>query len=165
MSAAATRAALRDAILARDHPAIVVLLSDDAILRSPVIKFPFEGRAAVAGIYEIVLRRFDSFELVSELGETEGLQMLRFRSGILGRPAEVITLLETDADGKITEVVIFVRGLVALAAVGAVMGSDLGRRRGRLSWLLLNLASRPLPYVIAAFESVLPRLIYTRGEA
>lgn len=165
MSAADTRAALRDALLARDLGAIDALLAEDAVLRSPVIKYPFEGRRAVAGIYEIVLDRFADLEPVSELGEADGLQMLRFRSSVLGRPAEVVTLLSTNAEDHITEVVIYVRGLVALAAVGAVMGAGLGRRRSRFSWLFISVMSRPLPHVIAAFENLLPRLIYTKGEA
>ena len=160
MSAAAdTAAALRDAVLAYDHAAVVALLAPDVVLRSPVVRFPFEGRDDVSDVYRAVLDGFRDFEFV-ELAEGDGgLQIMRFRMSVLGRTGETISLLRVGADGLIAEVVIYVRPLATLAAVGAVMGPPLARRRGRLQWLAITLLSRPLPRLLELADPLLPRLI------
>jgi hypothetical protein len=160
--AARTAAALGDAVLAYDHGAIVALLAPDVVLRSPVVRFAFEGRDEVALIYRIVLDAFVGFELVDSAGDEHGVQILRFRSKVLGRETETFSLLRVREDGLIGEVVISVRPLVSVAAVGAVMGPPLARRRGRLAWLAVVLLSRPLPRVLELAEPLLPRLIRRR---
>ena len=158
-TAAGTAAAMRDAVLAYDHPAIVALLAEDVVLRSPIVRFPFEGRDDVSDVYRAVLDGFSAFEFV-EVAEAEGgLQILRFKATVLGRAGETISLLRVREDGLIGEVVIYVRPLVTVAAVGAVMGPPLARRRGRLPWLAVVLLSRPVPRLLELAEPLLPRLV------
>ena len=157
-----TAAALRDAVLAYDHGAIVGLLADDVVLRSPVVRFPFEGRDDVAFIYRVVLDGFQDFEFVEGSGDEHGPQTLRFRSKVRGRETEVFSLLRVRDDGLIGEVVIAARPLASVAAIGAVMGPALGRRRGRLQWLAMVVLSRPLPRLIELAEPLLPRLLGRR---
>ncbi len=161
-SAAATAAALRDAVLAYDHPAVVALLAEDAVLRSPVVRFPFEGRDEVAFVYGAVLDGFRDFRFVERAGDEDGPQVLRFKARVLGRDVEVFSLVRV-ANGLITEVVISARPLVGVAAVGAVMGPRLARRHGVLPWLAIVAISRPLPRVLELAEPLLPRLIRRRG--
>ena len=160
-SAAATAAALRDAVLAYDHAAVVRLLAEDAVLRSPVVRFPFEGRDEVAFVYRAVLDGFKDFEFVEAAGDEDGLQILRFKAKVLGRETETFSLLRVR-DGLVTEVVISVRPLVSVAAVGAVMGPPLARRHGVLPWLAIVALSRPLPRLLELAEPLLPRLIRRR---
>lgn len=162
MSAATTAAALRDAVLAYDHAGIVRLLSPDVVLRSPIVKFPFEGRDDVADVYRAVLDGFKGFEFVEAAEGEDGLQIMRFRATVLGRTGETISLLRVNPDGLIGEVVIYVRPLATAAAVGAVMGPPLARRRGRLAWLAVTLISRPLPWLLELADPLLPRLIRRR---
>ena len=164
MTAADTRAALRDATLAGDHAGIVALLADDAVLRSPVIRFPFEGKEAVADVYRAVLDSFEGVVPVTELGDEQGPQMLRFRARVLGREAHIVSLLDADADGRIQEVTIFVRPLAAVAAVGAAMGPRLARHKGRFHALAVRLLTRWLPPVIELADPVIPRLIRLRSR-
>jgi hypothetical protein len=161
-SAADTATALSDAVLAGDHPAIVALLAPDVVLRSPIVRFPFEGRDDVADVYRAVLDGFDAFELVEVAGGPDGLQVLRFKATVLGRTGETISLLHVNPDGLIGEVVIYVRPLSTAAAVGAVMGPPLARRNGRLQWLAAMLLSRWLPRFIELADPLLPRLVTRR---
>ena len=163
MSAAATAAALRDAVLASDHAAIVRLLAEDVVLRSPTVKFPFEGRDEVADVYRAVLDGFQDFEFVELASGDGGLQIMRFRAKVLGRSGETISLLHVNGDGLIGEVVIYVRPLATAAAVGAVMGPPLARRNGRLYQLAALALSRWLPRFIELADPLLPRLIRRRG--
>ena len=164
MTAAETRAALRDASLAGDHAAIVALLADDVILRSPVLKLPFEGKAAVADVYRAVLDSFMDLEPVAERGDADGLQMLRFRARVLGRDAHLVSLLDTDGSGRIAEVTIFVRPLAAVAAVGAALGPRLARHNGPWHVLAARLLTRWLPPVIELADPIIPRLIRLRSR-
>lgn len=159
MSAAGTAAALRDALLASDHAAIVRLLAPDVVLRSPIVRFPFEGRDDVGDVYRGALDGFRDLEFVEAAGGEDGLQVLRLKMSVLGRPGELISLLRVRPDGLIGEVVIYVRPFVTAAAVGAVMGPPLARRRGRLQWLAIVLISRPLPRLLELAEPLLPRLV------
>jgi hypothetical protein len=164
MTAAETRAALRDATLATDHAAIVALLGDDPILRSPVVRFPFQGREAVSDVYRAVLDAFEDFELISELGEEQGPQMLRFRAHVLGREAHTVAVMDTDAAGRIGEVTIFVRPLAAVAAVGAAMGPRLARHKGPVHVVAAQLLTRWLPPLIELADPILPRLLRFRSR-
>lgn len=130
------------------------------VLRSPIVRFPFEGRDDVADVYRAVLDGFDELTFV-EAAEGDGgaLQIMRFKASVLGRPGETISLLHVRPDGLIGEVVIYVRPFVTAAAVGAVMGPPLARRRGRLHWLAVVLIARPLPRLLELVEPLLPRLI------
>lgn len=161
-TAADTAAALRDAVLAYDHGAIVALLAEDVVLRSPIVRFSFEGREDVAFLYRAVLDGFEGFEFLDGAGDRDGVQTLRFRSEVLGRETETFSQIRVRDDGLIGEVVIAVRPLVSVAAVGAIMGPALGRRRGRLQWLALVLLSRPLPRILELAEPLLPRLVGRR---
>jgi hypothetical protein len=163
MTAAETRAALRDATLAGDLAGIEALLGDDPILRSPVVRFPFQGREAVTDVYRAVLDAFEDFELVSELGEEHGPQVLRFRARVLGREAHTVAMIDTDADGRVQEVTIFVRPLATVAAVGAAMGPRLARHKGPVHVLAARLLTRWLPPVIEVADPILPRLIRFRS--
>src|SRR5688572_14491789 len=116
MTAAGLRETFKAATLARDADAIAALLADDVVLRSPVVPFPFEGRAAVTAIYRAVLARFEELELLTEVGEESGAQAMRFRARILGRPLETAVFL-TERDGRIVEVALFARPLAGAAAI------------------------------------------------
>ena len=161
-TAAETAAALRDAVLAYDHAAVVALLADDVVLRSPIVRFPFEGREDVAFLYRAVLDGFKDLRFMEAAGGEDGLQILRFSAQVRGRYTETFSLVRVRDDGLIGEVVISARPLVSVAAVGAVMGPALGRRAGRLQWLALVLLSRPLPRILELAEPLLPRLIRRR---
>ena len=160
VSAAATRDTLRDATKARDHAAIVALLAPDVVLHSPVVPYAFTGRDAVARVYAAVVDRFEGFDYTAELGSDTGVQVLRFRTTVLGRPTEGLTAVEVDSAGRIADITIFIRPLSSLAAVGAALAPGLAR--GRLARLVLTILSRPLPTLLGLAEPLVKRLIRLR---
>lgn len=61
----------RAAIEARDIAAAVALLSDNVVLRSPVVFKPYQRREAVEPILHAVSRVFEDFRYVREIGSED----------------------------------------------------------------------------------------------
>ena len=116
--------AFRTAVEAGDHDAMVAALAPDAVLRSPVTFKPFEGRDAVAGLFEILLEVFEDFHYTDEF-EADGKVALVFRTRIGDREAEGVDLFRLDAEGRIAELTVFVRPASGLMALGEAVGAKL----------------------------------------
>ena len=61
----------RAAVEARDINAAFDLLSEDVVLRSPVVFSPYQGRDAVAPILHAVFEVFEDFRYVREIGSDD----------------------------------------------------------------------------------------------
>jgi hypothetical protein len=116
----------RAAVEARNIDAALALLSEDVAFRSPVVFKPYRGRAAVAPILHAVLRVFEDFRYVREIGETGATDhALVFRARIGEREIEGCDLLHQDAAGSIDELTVMVRPLSAAHAVADAMTAEL----------------------------------------
>ncbi|MBF6620029.1 MAG: nuclear transport factor 2 family protein [Patulibacter sp.] len=104
----------RTAVEARDLDAVRALLAEDVVFRSPVAFQPYHGKPIVGGILEGVMRVFENFHYVQEIG-AEGARehVLVFKAQIDGREIHGADFLTTDADGQITELTVMVRPLSA----------------------------------------------------
>jgi ketosteroid isomerase-like protein len=59
----------RAAVEARDLDAVAALLADDVVFTSPVAFQPYPGKAITAAILRAVIRVFEDFRYVREIGD------------------------------------------------------------------------------------------------
>ena len=119
----------RDAVLRRDHPAMVDALAADVVFNSPVAFRPFEGRDAVGHVLAAVLETFEDFRYTDELpGDTA--HALVFEARVGEKQIQGIDLLRFDADGKIDDFTVLVRPLSATIALAEAMGPKVAHLKG-----------------------------------
>jgi hypothetical protein len=154
---------LRVATEARDLGAMVETLAEDVVFRSPVISSPVHGRGEVREIFEIVLEHFHDLEYTDELSG-EGRRALFFSARVRGRPVELVQVLSLDGEGKIRELRLMARPLAGLAAIAAVVGRGLARRRGGgMKSVGVNSMAGPLLALTAAVDAGAPGLVQERS--
>ena len=158
------RRALRAAMEARDHAAVVALLAPDIVVRSPIIGMSrFRGREAVSDLYAAIIEGFADYRYVAEL-EGDGQQLLMFEGTLRGRRMEGVDMLRVDDQGRIVEMTVMFRPLSGLIGFLVVIGPLIAKRRGRGRELAMRLISAPLPLVATLVERLGPRLINTGGR-
>jgi SnoaL-like protein len=114
----------RTAIERRDLDGMVATLSDDVVLHSPVSFKPFEGREAVAQLFEILLRTFEDFRYTDDLPGDEVHAMI-FRARIGDREVEGLDLIRPGPDGRIVDFTVMVRPLTGVVALAEAVGPQL----------------------------------------
>jgi hypothetical protein len=114
----------REAIERRDVDGMVATLADDVVLHSPVSFKPFEGREAVAQLFEILLRTFEDFRYTDDLPGEEVHAMI-FRARIGDRDVEGLDLIRPGPDGRIADFTVMVRPLTAVVALAEAVGPQL----------------------------------------
>jgi hypothetical protein len=114
----------RAAIERRDRDGMIATLADDVVLHSPVSFKPFEGKEAVAGLFEILLRTFEDFRYTDELPGEE-VHALIFRARVGDRDIEGLDLVRPGADGRIVDFTVMVRPLTGVVALAEAVGAQL----------------------------------------
>jgi hypothetical protein len=114
----------RAAIERGDLDGMVATLADDVVLHSPVSFKPFEGRAAVAQLFEILVRTFEDFRYTDDLPGDEVHAMI-FRARIGDREVEGLDLIRPGPDGRIVDFTVMVRPLTAVVALAEAVGPQL----------------------------------------
>lgn len=154
---------LRKAVEGRDLAGIVDTLAPDVVFRSPVISSPFHGRDEVRELFEIVLGEFRELRYTDELAG-DGARALAFEASVRGRPVQGVQILKLDEAGKVRQLRVVARPLTGLAAIAAVVGEGLARRRagGRARAAVVALLTRPLLALTAAIDAGAPRLAQGR---
>ncbi|MFG2873520.1 nuclear transport factor 2 family protein [Streptomyces sp. NPDC048337] len=117
----------RAAVEKRDLSAMEDLFTEDVRLYSPVKFTPFEGKAAVLGLFGVLLRTFEDLRYLGRLdgaAETsaDGAQapsvILPFRGTVNGKQIHGIDLLQLDGAGRVKEFTVMVRPQSAVHALG-----------------------------------------------
>jgi ketosteroid isomerase-like protein len=122
--------AFRAAAERRDLEALLACFSDDAVIRSPVsARLRFEGPKQLREIFGIVLERLEVIEYFEELGD-ERSRALFYRGRLAGADIEETQLIRLTPDGRIREIVFFIRPFPGLAGVAAGLAPELARARG-----------------------------------
>jgi hypothetical protein len=116
----------RAAVEARDLEAVIALLSEDVVFRSPVVFTPYHGRDAVALILQAVIQVFEDFHYVREIGAADARDhVLVFHARIGKAEIEGADFLHIGADGLIDEFTVMVRTLTAGHALAEAMQAHL----------------------------------------
>lgn len=115
----------RQAVEARDSAAIEALLSDDVVFTSPVAFKPYPGKPITAAILRAVMRVFQDFHYVREIGDAGGRDhALIFEASVDGKRITGCDFLHIDDDGKIDDFVVMVRPLSAATALAEAMAAQ-----------------------------------------
>jgi hypothetical protein len=114
----------RRAAEAKDLDLLRQALAEDVVLHSPILFRGFEGRETVIAVLSHVIEVFEDFAYVDELAE-EARVVLRFRARVGDRELEGIDYLELDAEGRISELSVFLRPLSAITAFNERMSERL----------------------------------------
>ncbi|WP_336085476.1 nuclear transport factor 2 family protein [Nocardia sp. SSK8] len=116
----------RAAVEARDEAAIEALLAEDVVFTSPVAFQPYPGKPITAAILRAVIRVFEDFRYVREIGEGSDHALL-FEATVDGKQLSGCDFVHLDENGKIDELTVMVRPLSAATALAARMGEQFER--------------------------------------
>ncbi|AYF74243.1 nuclear transport factor 2 family protein [Nocardia yunnanensis] len=118
----------RKAVEARDEAAIEALLADDVVFTSPVAFKPYPGKAITAAILRGVMRVFEDFRYLKEIGaEGAADHALVFETTVAGKRITGCDFIHLDADGKIDEFMVMVRPLSGAQALSEAMAAQFER--------------------------------------
>ena len=118
----------RQAVEARDHTAIEALLADEVVFTSPVAYKPYPGKPITAAILRGVMRVFEDFRYVREIGDSDGRDhALMFEATVAGKKVTGCDFLHVNDDGLIDDFVVMVRPLSGATALAEAMGAQFAR--------------------------------------
>jgi hypothetical protein len=114
--------AFRAAVESRDQEAVVALLAEDVVFRSPIVFQPYHGRETLAAILLAVSRVFEDLRYEREIG-LDGARdhALVFQARIGDREVHGCDFVHTDESGLIDELSVMVRPLSAAHALAEAM--------------------------------------------
>ena len=120
----------REAVERGDEAAMAACLADDVVFTSPVAFTPYEGKAITAAILRGVMRVFEDFHYVREIGEPDGRDhALLFEAKVSGKTVSGCDFLHLDDDGRIVDFTVMVRPLSAAMALSEAMGAQFDQIR------------------------------------
>jgi hypothetical protein len=111
--------AFRDAVERRDLDALIALLSEEVVFRSPAVHTPYQGRDQVKPLLRAVGQVLKDFSYTRQIGAPHSRDhALVFRGRIGERALEGCDFIHVDEQGLIDELYVMIRplsGLIALA--------------------------------------------------
>ncbi|PRY39084.1 nuclear transport factor 2 family protein [Umezawaea tangerina] len=115
----------RKAVEARDQDAIEALLADDVVFTSPVAFSPYPGKPVTAAILRAVMRVFQDFRYVREIGgPDEENHVLVFTARVGEREIHGCDILHVDENGLVDDLTVMVRPLSAAKALSEAMAAQ-----------------------------------------
>jgi SnoaL-like domain len=116
----------RRAAEAKDLELLRETLTEDVVLHSPILFKGFEGREMTMVVLGNVIEVFEDFRYLDEV-HGDGTVILRFAAKVDGKfEIEGIDYLTLDAEGRVTELTVFLRPLKAVHAFNERMVERLG---------------------------------------
>ena len=108
--------AFRRAAEAKDLELLRETLAEDVVLHSPILFRGFEGRDMTMVVLANVIEVFEDFRYLDEV-HGDGSVVLRFAAKVDGKfEIEGIDYLTLDADGRVTDLTVFLRPQKAVQA-------------------------------------------------
>ena len=118
----------RAAVEARDLDAVADMLADDVVFTSPVAFKPYPGKPLTAAILRGVLRVFEDFTYIREIGEPGGRDhAFVFTATVNGKQLTGCDFLHFDEDGRIDDFMVMVRPLSGAHALADAMNAQFER--------------------------------------
>ena len=100
-------------------------LAEDVVLHSPILFKGFEGRDLAMVVLSNVIEVFEDFRYLDEV-HGDGTVVLRFAAKVDGKfEIEGIDYLTLGADGRVTDLTVFLRPLKAVTAFNERMSARL----------------------------------------
>jgi len=118
--------AFRRAAEAKDFDLMRETLAEDVVLHSPILFKGFEGREMTLIVLSNVIEVFEDFRYLDEV-HGDGTVVLRFAAKVDDKfEIEGIDYLTVDADGRVTDLTVFLRPQKAVQAFNEQMVARLG---------------------------------------
>lgn len=116
----------RDAIESRDLNAVVALLTDDIVFRSPVVHAPYRGREQVEALLGAAGEVLEDFHYTRQIGAPgDADHALVFRARVGDRQVEGCDFIHLNEDGLIDELYVMFRPLSGVLALAEAMKRQL----------------------------------------
>jgi ketosteroid isomerase-like protein len=110
----------RGAAESKDFSAIDELFAEDVTFKSPVVFKPYEGREAVAMLLSAVIQVFEDFRYTDQV-ETGDVATLAFSARVGDRELDGIDHLRFDSEGRVREMLVYVRPMSGMHALAEAM--------------------------------------------
>jgi SnoaL-like protein len=118
----------RKAVEERDEAAIQAMLADTVVFTSPVAFKPYVGKPITAAMLRGVLRIFEDFHYVREIGDSNGRDhAFVFETTVSGKKLTGCDFLHFNDDGLIDDFMVMVRPLSGATALSEAMGAQFDR--------------------------------------
>ncbi len=147
----------RTAWRTRDLDAWTDALALDVVLHSPLIEAPFVGRDVAVELYGVLFEVFGDVDITHELSDGHSHAFF-WRARLGARSIEGTDLLSYDEHGKITEITVLIRPLVAIATFAAAAGPPLAAKQSPAKGTLARVLTMPLRSLFAAIDTLSTRL-------
>jgi hypothetical protein len=144
----------------RDLVAWADALAPDVVADSPMLTTPFAGRDTVVELYSVLFETLADFQINHELGDGDARAFF-WHATAGNRRIEGVDLVRINEAGKVCQITVWIRPLVAIAAFGSAVAPPLAAKRDRLRGQLARLISAPLRWVMALVDLIAPRLVKT----
>lgn len=142
----------------RDLDAWIEALSPEIVLRSPVVRAPFRGRAAARELYSVLFQTLGEVEITAELAGAEDTHVFFWLAKVAGRRIEGADLMRYDEQGRIAEIRVLIRPLVSIAVFASAVGPALTARRSPTRGALARLLTLPLKGILTLVDVAASRL-------
>jgi hypothetical protein len=96
------------------------------VFTSPIAYRPYPGKPITAAFLRAVMRVFEDFHYVSEIGDGRD-HALVFRAKVNGKEIHGCDFLHLDGDGRIDELTVMVRPLSGANALAEAMAAQFER--------------------------------------
>jgi hypothetical protein len=118
--------AFRRAAETKDLDLLRETLAEDVVLHSPILFKGFEGREMAMMVLANVIEVFEDFRYLDEV-HGDGTVVLRFAAKVDGKfEIEGVDYLTLDAEGRVTDLTVFLRPQKAVQAFNERMVARLG---------------------------------------
>jgi hypothetical protein len=147
----------RTAWQTRDLDDWAAALAPGVRLHSPLIEAPFVGRDVAVELYGVLFEIFGEVEITHELADGNSHAFF-WRTQLGAHTIEGTDLLSYDEHGKITEVTVLIRPLVAIAAFATAVGPPLAAKQSPARGTLAHFLTLPLVRLFAIIDALSTRL-------
>jgi SnoaL-like domain len=148
-----TIAKLRLAGESHDPHAMIALLSDDVIVRSPITQqIRFEGIDQARDLFVRVFAVIRDITFYEVVGAGTATQVIFWRGTVSGTYLEEANLLKLDDEGRIVEMTVFMRAVPGLLQLLAALAPSLASRYGKPRALFLRAQLNALSTIYRAAE-------------
>jgi hypothetical protein len=97
-------------------------LADDVVFRSPVLERPWSTRPVLERLGPAMVSVLDRL-VVTDTAVIDGRAFVVFTAERAGTALEGVQVVDMGADGKVTDLAVFIRPLPALVAIAEAMRS------------------------------------------
>ena len=148
----------RVALRTRDLDAWMQELSPEIKVLSPFTSAPLAGLATARVLFGILFETLGEVKLTNEYADADSHAFF-WQGYIGGRTIESVVRLRYDEHGKVAEIKVLIRPLVALVVFASVVAPQLAATRGPTRGVLVRLATIPLKVIVTLIDNAASRFV------